>query len=210
MPPPVVTGTQLLFAVDGLDQPALGQALQQLTVTWVGARKVVCVAVFGDWGPADGGLPGFLWSDGRMFRPKVKLAVQQGGERVFSGRVVAVESRLGGSEVPAFAVRAAGRSPAHETAGHPARPLRWGVHLLRLAAEVEGSGPTRTTARLKAEAIGDVALGQAALRPGRAIEVIGVGALFAGQYVLTTVGLQFDQSRGLRAELTAQRAPDPP
>jgi|GEM_PF-3171551 len=209
MPPPVVAGTQLLFAVDGLDQPALGQALQQLTVTWVGARKAICVAVFGDWGPADGGSPGFLWSDGRMLRPNLELAVQQGGERVFSGRVVTVESRLGGGEAPVFAARVEGRAPARKTAGLPVRPLRWGVDLLRLAAEVEGTGATRTTARLKAEAIGDVALGPAALRPGRAIEVLDVGALFAGQYVLTTVELHFDLSRGLHVEFTAKRAPGP-
>ena len=210
MPTPVVTGTQLLFAVDGLDQPALSQALQQLTLTWTGARTAVCVAVFGDWGPVDGGAPGFLWSDGRMLRPHVKLAVQQGGERAFSGRVVTVKSQLGDSEAPVFAARAEDRTPARTTAGLPVRQLRWGADLLRLAAEVEGTGPTGTTARLKAEAIGDVALGPAALSPGRAIEVLGVGALFAAQYVMTTVELHFDLSRGLHVEFTAQRAPGPP
>jgi hypothetical protein len=206
MPPPSVTGIQLLFAVDGLDQPALGQALQQLTVTWVGARKAACAAVFGDWGPADGGSPGFLWSGGRMVRPRVGLAVQQGDDLVFSGRVTVVESRLGGSEAPAFAVRAKGEAPARKSAGLAARPLRWGAELLRLVAEVEASKPKGTTARLQAEAIGDVALGQAALRPGSAIEVLDVGALFAGQYVLTKLGLHFDILRGLRVEFTAERA----
>jgi hypothetical protein len=210
MPPPVVTAVPLLFSVDGVDQPALGQALQQLTLIWAGARKAVCVAVFGDWGPADGASPGFLWSDGRVLRPRVNLAVQQGGDLVFSGRVTAVESRLGGSEAPAFAVRARGDAPAGTTAALPARPLRWGVELLRLAAEVEGSGPKATTARLQAEAIGDIALGQAALRPGRAIEVLDIGALFAGQYVLTTLVLQYDLLRGLRVEFTAQRTPGSP
>ena len=145
-----------------------------------------------------------------MLRPHVELPVQQGGERVFSGRVVTVESRLGGSEAPVFAARAEGRAPARKAAGLPVRPLRWGVDLLRLAAEVQETGRTGTTARLKAEAIGDVALGPAALRPGCAIQVLGVGALLAGQYVVTTVELHFELTRGLHVEFTAQRAPDPP
>jgi hypothetical protein len=55
-----------------------------------------------------------------------------------------------------------------------------------------------------------VALGQAALRPGSAIEVLDVGVLFAGQYVLTMLGLHFDLLRGLYVEFTAQRAPGSP
>jgi hypothetical protein len=206
MPPPFVSNIQLLFTVDGLEQPAMGQALQQLTVTWDGARKAACAAVFLDWGPVDGGTPDFLWSGGRMLRPRVGLAVQQGDDPVFSGRVTAVESRLVGGEAPAFAVRAKADAPVRKSPGLEARQLRWGVELLRLVAEVKGSGPTGTTTRLQAEAIADVALGQAALRPGSAIEVLDVGALFAGQYVLTRLGLHFDRLRGLYVEFTAQRA----
>jgi hypothetical protein len=202
----IFSNIQLLFAVDGLEQPAMGRALQQLTVTWDGARKATCAADFLDWGPVDGGSPGFLWSSGRMLRPRVGLAVQRGDDLVFSGRVTAVESRLAGGEAPAFAVRAKGDAPVRKSAGLAARPLRWGADLLRLVAEVKGSGSTGTTARLQAEAIGEVALGQAAVRPGSAIEVLDVGALFAGHYVLTRLELHFDPLRGLHVEFTAERA----
>jgi hypothetical protein len=209
MPSPILAGATPLIAVDGLDYPALGQGLQRLLVTWAGAGTAACEAVFGDWGSADGSPPGFLWSDGSVLRPGVTLAVQLAKDALFGGRVLAVESRLSSSETPVFAVRAEGRAPAVNAvniAGPIARPLRWGVELLGLDVAIEVSGPSGVTGHLRAEAIGDVARGQEALRPGQAIEILGVGAMFAGQHVLTAVSLHFDPSRGVRVQFTAQRA----
>jgi hypothetical protein len=209
MPPSILAGSALSFAIDGLDRPALGQALQRLAITWADSAKAACEAVFDDWGPSADGPPGFLWSDGRIVRPGVNLTVRLGADTVFAGRVGAAESRLGGGETPIFSLRARGHPPASEIAGLPARTLRWGVELLRLEATVEGSGPARTTGHAQGEAIVDVVVGQEALRPGRAIEILGVGAMFAGRHVLTTVGLRFDPSRGLQAEFAARRAASP-
>jgi hypothetical protein len=103
-----------------------------------------------------------------------------------------------------FALRAEGRAPAAET-GSPPRSLHWGSDLLRLDAAVDRSGPTRTTGRVDAEAVAPLALGRAALRPGMSIDVLGVGAMFEGPYILNTVSLHFDVTRGLRAEFAARR-----
>ena len=209
MPPSILAGTPLSFAVDGLDQPALGQSLQSLAVTWAASAQTVCEAVFGDWGSAAGGAPGFLWSDGHVVRPGVNLAVRLGEEVIFGGPAGAVESRLSASVTPTFSLRARGHPPATESAGLPARTLRWNIELLQLDATIEHSGPGRTAGHLRGDAIGDVAAGPGSLRPGRTIELAGVGAMFAGQHVLTTVGLRFDPARGLHVEFTARRATGP-
>jgi hypothetical protein len=209
MPPPILAGAALSFAIDGLDQSALALSLQRLSVTWAVSANAVCEADFGDWGATAGGLPDFLWSDGRVVRPGVKLTVRLGDETVFGGLVGAVESRLEGSETPTFSLRSRGHPPAGEIAGLPARTLRWGIELLRLESTVEGPGPARATGHAHGEATGDVAVGQGRLRPGRAIDIVGIGATFAGRHVLTTVGLRFDTSRGLDVEFTARRASSP-
>ena len=93
----------------------------------------------------------------------------------------------------------------------PARPLSDRTRcvrasdLLRFDAAVERTGPTRTTGRVNAEAVATLALGPAALRPGMSVDVFDVGAIFEGPYILTTVSLHFDVTRGLRAEFAAQR-----
>jgi hypothetical protein len=173
-------------------------------VSWPSPRKAILEATFSDWGPVDGGSPGFLWSDGRILHTGVTLEARLGADTAFTGTVVTVESQLASSATPVFALRAEGRAPAGET-GSPPRSLQWGRDLLRLDAAIARSGPTRTTGRVDAEAVAALALGRAALRPGMSIDVRGVGVMFEGPYILNTVSLHFDVTHGLRAEFAAQR-----
>lgn len=204
MPPPALASRTPSFIVDGLDRPALQVSLQSLVVTRASATKAILEATFNDWGPVDGGSLDFLWSTGRILRTGAKLDARIGADTVFTGAVAAVKSVLVGSAPPVFALRAEGRAPTSETGSLP-RSLRWGSDLLRLDVSVERSGPTRTTGRMDAEVVVPLALGRAALRPGMSVDVLGMGAMFEGTYVLKTVSLHFDVTRGLRAELAAQR-----
>lgn len=190
------------FEVDGVEYPLLGTSLQSLVITWLRAGQVTMAATFNDWGSVDNRPPNFLWSDGRIVRTGVTIAVRFSADGPFGGTVATVESHLADSTAPVFALRAKGRDLVGKTA--PPRTLRWSEDVLRMDAAIETVGPNRTARHVNAEALGTFALGPAALRPDMQIDIVCAGAMFDGLYSLTEISLQFDLAAGLRTQFSAR------
>mgnify|MGYP006943124609 CR=1 FL=1 len=214
MPPTTPATTFPTFTVAGQHQPALDAGLQRLSVTERSPGHVLCDIEVVDWGATSDGSIGFLWSDGRVLNIGAMVSVGQGTDVLFDGRVLALEARLSPAGAPTLVLQCTGKRPAATRAG--ASQLRWGADLLRLEVTVEKLGrgrprpgrPHRTVLRARGEATWAAAVGPNALRAAGGVDLLGVGAVFAGACAVTEVTIRFDRDQGWRVEFSATRRSD--
>lgn len=86
------------LSIDGRDQPALEGGLLELAIRETAMGLYRCEALFNNWGGAEGGA-GFLYFDRRTLEFGKRFEVRVGDDRLFEGRIMALQGEFpaGGS-----------------------------------------------------------------------------------------------------------------
>lgn len=109
LPTPSLYAARPEIAVDGVDDPALGEHLLSLVVAETDDGLARCEAVFTNWGRRDGGV-GYLFSDRRRLDFGTPILLRMGaGDRageVFDGRISGLEPHFPQDRPPELVVLA--------------------------------------------------------------------------------------------------------
>ena len=108
MPPRLISARPDIL-VDGQRETALAAGLTSFLIEETSAGLYRCEAVFSNWGAAHNGSSDFLYFDRALLEFGKALAVQLGGETLFSGRIGALEGRFPESSPAEIAVLAEDR-----------------------------------------------------------------------------------------------------
>src|SRR5262245_6500527 len=100
---------QLTIAVRGNTSPVLRKELKELTIVDDGVGPSRCEALFNNWGSGSAGAGDYLFFDRRLLDFDAGFRVQLSNDRVFDGRVVAMDAGFPEAATPTIAVRAEDR-----------------------------------------------------------------------------------------------------
>jgi uncharacterized protein len=109
---PGIYASRPTLSLDGREEPALGQQLQELFVEETVDGLYRCEATFANWGPKDGSV-GFLYfgRDVLEFGKALKIEIGAGDAAgaVFEGRITGLEGRFAGDRPPEVLILAEDR-----------------------------------------------------------------------------------------------------